>query len=69
MKYLKYIKEHDRFKQNAPKDYRKLPQSTERQKRYYRTAKKREEKRSAKRLDSLFLMIEKQEGIKQLSYC
>lgn len=68
MKYLKYIKEHDEFKQNAPKDYRKLPQNTERQKLYYRTAKKREEKRSAKRLDSLFLLIEKQEGIKQLSY-
>ena len=69
MKYLKYIKEHDEFKQNAPKDYRKLPQNTERQKLYYRAAKKREEKRSAKRLDSLFLLIEKQEGIKQLSYC
>lgn len=69
MKYLKYIKEHDEFKQNAPKNYRKLPQNTERQKLYYRTAKKREEKRSAKRLDSLFLMIERQEGIKQLSCC
>lgn len=69
MKYLKYINEHDEFKQKAPKDYHKLPQNTERQKLYYRTAKKREEKRSAKRLDSLFLLIEKQEGIKQLSCC
>ena len=30
---------------------------------------RREEKRSAKRLDSLFLLIEQQEGIKQLSCC
>lgn len=69
MKYLKYIREHDEFKQNLPKDYRQLPQDTKRQKLYYRTAKKREEKRSARRVDSLFLLIEKQEGIKQLSYC
>lgn len=66
MKYLQYIKEHDKFKQNAPKDYRKLPRDTARQRRYYRTAKRRAEKYSAKRLDSLFLLIEKQEGIKQL---
>lgn len=69
MKYLKYIKEHDEFRQNAPKDYRELPQDTQRQKLYYRAAKKREERRSAKRLDSLFLLIEKQEGIKRLSCC
>ena len=67
MKYLKYIKEHDEFKQKAPKDYRKLPQDTERHRRYYRAAKKREEKRSAKRLDRLFHLIETQEGIKPLS--
>lgn len=69
MKYLRYIKEHDEFKQNAQKDYRKLPQDTKRHKMYYRTAKKREEKQSAKRLDALFLLIEKQEGIKKLSCC
>lgn len=69
MKYLKYIREHDEFKQNAPEDYRKMPQDTKRQKLHYRAAKKKAEKRSAKRLDSLFLLIEQQEGIKQLSYC
>lgn len=66
MKYLKYIKAHDEFKRNAPADYRRLPQDTKRQKLYYRTAKKRAEKRSAKRLDSLFLLIEKQAGRKQV---
>ncbi|MCM1144975.1 MAG: hypothetical protein NC407_09720 [Lachnoclostridium sp.] len=60
MKYLKYIQKHDEFKQNAPDDYRKLPQNTKRQKFYYRSAKKRAERNSAKRLDSLFLLIEKQ---------
>lgn len=69
MKYLKYIKAHDEFKHSAPNDYRKLPQNTARQKLYYRTAKKRAEKSSAKRLDALFCLIEKQEGIKQLSCC
>lgn len=69
MKYLKYIKEHDEFKQNAPADYRKLPQGTKKQKLYYRTAKKRAEKNSAKRLDSLFILIEKQGDIKQMSCC
>lgn len=49
----------DEFKQNAPKNYHKLPQNTEQQKMYYKAAKKREEKRSAKRLDSLFQLIEK----------
>lgn len=65
MRYLKYIKNHDEFKHNTPEDYRKMPQDTERQKAYYRAAKKRVERRNAKRLDSLFLLIEKQEGIKQ----
>lgn len=69
MKYLKYIKAHDEFKQNKPADYRKMPQDTERQKAYYRAAKKRAERSSAKRLDSLFLLIEKQEGMRQLSCC
>ncbi|MCM1049997.1 MAG: hypothetical protein NC433_16395 [Clostridiales bacterium] len=69
MKYLKYIKAHDEFKYNAPNDYRTLPQNTARQKLYYNTAKKRAEKSSAKRLDMLFCLIEKQEGINPLSCC
>lgn len=69
MKYLKYIKNHDEFKHNKPKDYREMPQDTKRQKAYYRAEKKRAERRSAKRLDNLFLLLEKREGIKALSYC
>ena len=69
MKYLKYIKDHDEFKHNMPKDYRRMPQDTKQQKVYYKAAKKRAERSNAKRLDSLFLLIEKQEGIKQFSCC
>ncbi len=69
MKYLKYIQKHDAFKQSMPEDYRKMPQDTERQKRYYRAAKRRDQRRSARRLDSLFLLIEQREGIRRLSCC
>lgn len=69
MKYLKYIKDHDEFRQNRSDDYRQMPRDTKQQKAYYRTAKRRAKKRSAKRLDSLFTMIERQEGIKSLSFC
>lgn len=69
MKYLKYIKSHDEFKQNMPADYRQMPRNTRQQKVYYKSAKKRAEKRSARRLDSLFGLIERQNGIKSLSFC
>jgi len=69
MKYLKYIQKHDEFKQSMPEDYHQMPRDTKRQKTYYNAAKKRADRRSAKRLDNLFLMIERQEGIKQLSFC
>lgn len=69
MKYLKYIQKHDDFKQSMPDDYRQMPQDTKRQKAYYNAAKKRADRRSARRLDNLFIMIERKEGIKQLSFC
>ena len=69
MKYLKYIKSHDEFKQNMPTDYRQMPRSTKRQKAYYKSAKRRAEKSSARRLENLFAVIESQESIKSLSFC
>lgn len=68
MKFVKYINAHDEFK-SSEVDYRTMPRSTERQRTYYRSAKRREEKRSAKRLESLFLMLEQKEGIKSFSFC
>lgn len=69
MKYVKYIKEHDEFKKNAPEDYRLMPKDTKQQKKYYRAARKREERRSARRVAKLFEQIEQQEGIRDLSFC
>ena len=69
LKYLKYIKAHDEFKQMMPQDYHQTPQSTKQQKAYYRAAKKREVRRSIRRMDKLFAMIERKEGIKELSFC
>ena len=68
MKYMKYIQSHDEFKLHQV-DYRTMPQVTARQKSYYRTARRRAEKQNARRLDSLFVLIEQKEGIKQLSFC
>ena len=68
MKYVRYIKAHDEFKLN-PVEARNMPRSTARQRTYHRSAKKREEKQAARRLDGLFLMIEKNNDIKKLSFC
>lgn len=69
MKYIKYIRKHDEFKQNLSKDYHQMPRDTKRQKRYYESAKRRAERHSARRVENLFEQIERQEGIKSLSYC
>lgn len=69
LKYLKYIRSHDEFKQKKTDDYRQMPGDTSWQKAYYKVAKKSAEKRSARGLDSLFKMIERQEGIKALPIC
>ena len=69
MKYLKYIRAHDDFKQMMPRDYHKMPRSTKRQKAYYEAAKQREARKSARRVDNLFGMIERKEGIRELSFC
>lgn len=67
MKYLKYIQKHDAFKKKMPTDLSQMPKDTKSQKAYYRSARRREEKRNARRLDRLFLMVEQKEGIKRLS--
>jgi hypothetical protein len=69
MKYLRYIKNHDEFKKTISSDYRQMPRDTKRQKLYYHSAKKRAERREARRVDRLFTQIENKEGIKSLSYC
>lgn len=69
MKYLKYIQKHDEFRQKMPDDYHQMPQDTRQQKLYYKSARKRAQRHSARRLDNLFAMIEHKEGIKEVSFC
>jgi hypothetical protein len=58
-KIVQYIRDHDKAKKIIKDDWKKLPKSTQKQKRYYKQAKKREERKRHKRLDQLFEMIEK----------
>lgn len=53
-----YIYRHDQDKAIAAIDYRKLPQSTKKQRRYFRHHKKVAEKERHKRIDELFKQIE-----------
>ncbi len=55
---IKYIADHDRAKVIIMDDYRKLPTSTKKQKKYYRQAKNRDRRQSYKRMHELFAMIE-----------
>ena len=68
MSFLNYIMEHDKYKKVAEEDYRKLPRSTKRQRKYYRSAKKRDERRKAGRVMELFSRLEEENsGYKRIS--
>lgn len=60
-KIIYYIHEHDKAKQVMKDDWRKLPKNTNKQKYYYKQAKKREERKQRKRVDELFKKLEKGE--------
>lgn len=69
-KLVEYITAHDRAKVIIMNDYRKLPKSTKRQKKYYKAAEHRDKKQAMRRLDSIFAALEQsQTGIKQYSFC
>lgn len=69
-KIVEYIVAHDRAKVTIMDDYRKLPRSTKRQKRYYKAAERREKRDAIRRVDLLFASIEQSNaGIKQYSFC
>lgn len=59
-KILQYIYDHDKAKKIIDKDWRKLPKSTAQQKRYYKQAKRREEKKSFRRVEELFKQLERE---------
>ena len=58
-KIIQYIRDHDKAKKIMNDDWRKLPKKTQKQRKYYKQAKRREEKKQHKRLDQIFEMIEK----------
>lgn len=65
-----YIISHDRAKLIINKDYKKLPQSTKQQKKYFDYAKKKSRKNSIKRVYSIFDTLEKSnEELKKYSFC
>ena len=69
-KLVEYIIAHDRAKITIMDDYRKLPKSTKKQKKYYKAAKRSNKKQAMRRLDSIFAALEQsQSGMKRYSFC
>ena len=67
-KHIKYIYRHDEAKKIEKEDYRNLPQKTKREKHYYQQAKRREQRKSARRVMNIFEQLERKEDIKQYSF-
>lgn len=57
---IRYIYRHDQAKEIMEVDYRMLPKATKRQKKYYKQAKKREQRRRIRRVDELFAMLDQE---------
>jgi len=55
---LKYVKEHDKAKVIMDEDWRMLPTRTKRQKKYYKSAEKRDKRRQVRNVFSLFEQLE-----------
>lgn len=73
-KLVQYVIEHDKAKKIIAMDYHMLPRKTKKQKKYYKIAQNKANKRNNKErkpsIDDLFRMIEQQdETLKQLSFC
>ena len=58
---VQYISDHDRAKKIIDNDWKKLPKNTPKQRKYYKQAKRREQKKQGRRLDRLFEQLEKGE--------
>lgn len=59
---LYYISEHDRAKLVSGGDWKKLPQDTKRQKKHYKSAKKREQKKQIRNVYKIFKQLEQKKG-------
>lgn len=70
VKIVHYIIAHDRAKVTIMNDYRNLPRSTKKQKRYYEIAKRKDRRNAARRVDDIFAALEKsQADLKKYSFC
>ena len=58
---IEYIIEHDKAKLTIKDDYRKLPQATKQQKKYYRAAERKAKNKAERRLAYLFATLEEQD--------
>ena len=73
-KLINYIVAHDKAKRIIREDYRNLPKSTSRQRKYYRQAqnkiRRRNTRQARQRMDELFRNIENENPeIKKLALC
>ena len=69
-KLVEYITKHDRAKVIIMEDYRKLPHSTKEQKKYYRAAERKAQKKASRRLDALFAALEDGNSeLRSYSFC
>lgn len=58
-KLISYVIAHDKAKRIIEDDYRKLPRRTEKQKKYYKAAERRDRRKKMARLNQLFDMLGK----------
>ena len=67
-KIVSYIAAHDSAKIIIAADYRNLPRTTKKQKKYYAIAEKKSKQRSIRNVDSIFSLLESQNpGMKALA--
>ena len=60
-KLLWYIHNHDKAKKIMDDDWKKLPKATNKQRKYFKQAKKREQRKQSRRVNELLEMISKGE--------
>lgn len=66
-KLINYIVEHDRAKRIILEDYKKLPQRTKKQKKYYKKAEQRARRLQIRRVDMLLDSLKTGKPVKQLA--
>ena len=68
-KILTYIENHDLAKQIIADDYRKLPQRTRKQRKYYRQAESRNRRQQINRVFAIFVDLEKGNNLARYACC